>query len=115
MTSPTPARPTATATPAIVVVTDDSNGSTVRLRIGQRLEVRLTKDTYDPPVSSADGVVVRRSSRGGYPSSDPVDAVFEAMGRGSADVSTQSDMACFHTQPRCYPPTRLWVVHVTVT
>lgn len=118
--TPAPRRPSATpsaiASPAGTVVVDDAaNGSTLRVRVGQRVEVRLSKDTYDPPVSSAPAVVVRRSNRGGYPSSDPVDAVFEAVGKGAADLSTQSDYACFHTQPQCYPPTRQWAVHVIVT
>jgi hypothetical protein len=116
-TSPAPGRPAATVSPTATttVVTDASNGSTIRLRRGQRLEVRLTQDTYDAPVSSAQATVVRRSSSGGYPSSQPVDAVFEALAAGSADVTAQTDYACFHTAPRCMRPTMQWSVHVIVT
>ena len=98
-----------------VVVTDDASGSAVQLHVGQRLQVRLSQATYDPPISSAEQTLARRTSTGGYPSSQPVDALFEAMARGHADVTAGTDAACFHTEPRCMMPTRLWVVHVTVT
>lgn len=91
-----------------------SLSTTVHLFAGQRLVVQLSQGTYDPPVSSSK-VLVRRSSSGGYPTSQPVNAVFEAVARGTADVTASTDAACFHTQPRCMMPTRLWIVHVTVT
>lgn len=96
-------------------MTDNDNGRTVRLTRGQRLRVRLSNGTWDPPSSSAQGVVVRRTSSGGYPSDQTVDAVFEAVGTGRAQVSATSDAACFHTQPRCMMPVRSWVVHVIVS
>lgn len=111
--SPKP-RPTPTAVGGTVTVTDEDRGATVRLARGQHLRVRLSSGTWDPPVSSADGVVVRRSSAGGYPSDQPVDAVFEAVGSGSADVTAQSDAACFHTEPRCMMASRQWEVRVVV-
>jgi hypothetical protein len=116
-TSPaaTPApRPTPTAVSGTVTVTDNDSGTTVRLHRGQHLRVRLSSGTWDPPVSSSDGVVVRRSSSGGYPSNDPVDATFHAVGNGTADVTAQSDASCFHTQPRCLMASRQWQVRVTV-
>jgi len=97
-----------------VTVTDDDSGATVHLAVGQRLRVRLSQNTYDPPTSSADRVVVRRSSSGGYPSDQPVDATFEAAAAGQADVTTQTDAACFHTEPRCMMPQREWRVTVVV-
>ncbi len=102
--------PTASAT----VVTDHDSGETVRLKVGQLLRVQLTQDSYARPVSSAEQIVVRRSSSGGYPSTPPVDAVFEAVGRGAADVTASTDYACFHAEPRCLRPTRQWTVHVLV-
>jgi hypothetical protein len=95
-------------------VTDDDAGTTVRLRVGQRLRVRLSQGTWDPPVSSAERVVARRSSSGGYPTDQPVDATFGAVGNGTADVTAQSDAACFHTEPRCLMASRQWQVHVVV-
>jgi hypothetical protein len=112
--SPSP-RPTPSAVAGTVTVNQDDSGSTVHLAPGQHLRVRLTSGTWDAPVSSAERVVVRRSSTGGYPSDQPVDAVFEAVGHGSADVTAQSDAACFHTEPRCMMASRQWEVHVVVS
>jgi hypothetical protein len=97
-----------------VTVTDDDSGSTVHLAVGQHLQVRLSQGTWDPPDSTDNVVVTRRSSTGGYPSDKPVDAVFDAVARGQADVTAQSDAACFHTQPRCLMATRQWQVSVVV-
>jgi hypothetical protein len=98
-----------------VTVTDDDSESTVHLRIGQHLRVRLSSGTWDPPVSSAGSVVVRHTSQGGYPSDQPVDATFDAVGKGTADVTAESDAACFHTEPRCLMASRQWRVHVVVS
>jgi hypothetical protein len=117
ISSPPPSsspRPTPGAIDGTVTVTDDDSGSTLHVRVGQRLRVRLSSGTWDPPVSSADSVVTRRSSNGGYPTDQPVDAVFDAVGRGAADVTAQSDAACFHTEPRCLMASRQWQVHVVV-
>jgi hypothetical protein len=113
--TPRPSTPPATIRPTAgtTVVSDDATGTRVYLHVGQRLEVHLTQGTYDPPVSTT-SVLVRRSSTGGYPTTEPVLANFEAVGRGTSDVTATSDAACFHTQPRCLMPTRVWVVHVTV-
>ncbi|MCU1591170.1 MAG: Secreted cellulose-binding, family bacterial type [Frankiales bacterium] len=118
ISSPPPSpsrRPTPTAVGGTVTVTDDDSGSTVHLTVGQHLRVRLSSGTWDPPVSSADGVVVRRTTSGGYPSGQAVDATFDAVGHGSADVTAQSDAACFHTEPRCMMASRQWQVHVIVS
>ena len=112
--SPTALRPTPTRSQGTVTVTQDDNGQTVRLTVGDRLRVRLTTGTWDPPVSGEPAVVVRRSSNGGYPSDQPVDAVFEAVATGRAEVTAQSDAACFHTEPRCMMASQLWQVHVLV-
>lgn len=86
----------------------------MHLVVGQHLRVRLTSGTWDPPQSSAERVAVRRSTTGGYPTGQPVDATFDAVGRGTADVTTQSDAACFHTEPRCMMAQRGWRVTVVV-
>lgn len=109
--TPGPSWPTATWS-ASPTVTD--TGKTVTLRSGQLLKVHLSSGTWDPPVSSAPGVVQRQSSTGGYPTSAPVDAVFKAVAAGAADLTATSDAACFHTSPRCMMATRLWTVHVLV-
>ena len=97
------------------MVTQDDDGRTVRLPVGYRLRVRLTTGTWDPPQSSDSAVVVRRSSSGGYPTDQAVDAIFDAVAAGGADVTAQSDAACFHTQPPCQMAQRQWSVHVVVS
>ena len=101
-------------TETTVVVADADSGATIHLRIGQQVRVELERDTWDPPISSDNAVLARRSATGGYPTDQAVDALFEAVKAGTADVSTQTDAACFHTEPRCLMPTRLWQVHVIV-
>jgi hypothetical protein len=105
--------PTTPPAAGATVVREGDSGTTLRVPVGQRIRVVLTDGTWDPPVSST-ASVVRRSSTGGYPSDQPVDAVFEAVTAGTADLSTSTDAACFHTEPRCLMPTRLWQVHVVV-
>jgi len=97
-----------------VTVTQDDHDATVHLAVGQHLRVRLAQGMWDPPSSSAEAVVVRRSSTGGYPNDQPVDATFDAVARGDATVTAQSDAACFHTEPRCMMASRGWQVHVVV-
>ena len=109
--SPTP-RP---STDSPTVVRDGDSGTTIHVRVGQRVRVRLEQDTWDPPTSSDEAVLTRRTSTGGYPTDTPADAVFEALKPGTADLAAQTDAACFHTEPRCLMPTRLWQVHVVVS
>lgn len=104
-----PASPAGTTT-----VADTDSGKTVTLRSGQLLKVHLSNGTWDPPVSSAPGVVGRQSFTGGYPTSARVDAVFQAVASGPADLTATFDAACFHTSPRCMMATRLWTVHLLV-
>jgi hypothetical protein len=111
--SPSPRR-TPTPVAGTVTVTDNDSGSTVHLVVGQHLRVRLSQGTWDPPDSSNPASVTRRSNSGGYPSDQPVDALFDAVAHGQADVTAQSDAACFHTQPRCLMATRQWQVSVVV-
>lgn len=107
--SASPSRGSATAT-----ATDTDSGRTLFLHSRQFLKVHLSNRTWDPPISSAPGVLRRQSSTGGYPTSAPVDAVFKAAAFGSADITAASDAACFHTSPQCMMPTRQWTVHVVV-
>lgn len=103
----------ATAPPG-VAVGDAAHGTTLRLTTGQHVRVHLSDGSYDSPVSSHPGTVVRRRITGGYPGSDPVDADFQAVASGSAEIQTTTDAACLHSQPRCLIPQRLWTLHVVV-
>jgi hypothetical protein len=119
-TTPTPtptAKPSPKSGPGDIEVTNADNGATVHLRDGQRLKVRLTPDggSWDPPTSANESVVARQSTSGGYPSNDPADAVFVGMASGSTDITSMTDMACLHSNPRCLPPQREWTIHVVVS
>jgi hypothetical protein len=96
------------------VVTEQDAGSTVELRVGDTLEVRLPSE-YTTPAAHPAGPLVRTSSTGGYPSSAPLVAAFGAQAAGRADVDSSTDAACLHATPSCMIPQRLWTVHVVVT
>jgi hypothetical protein len=85
------------------------------MRVGQSVQVELPggQGGYDQPVSSSDAMH-RDSSTGGYPSDQPSQSRFTADHAGSADLTSTTDYSCLHTQPRCLPPQRQWVVHVVV-
>jgi hypothetical protein len=99
------------------VVTEADSGSSVHLRQGQYLEVRLAPDggSWDPPVSHNDAVLHRVSSSGGYPDSTTAVASFVARATGRTDVTSTTDFACLHTQPRCLPPQRGFDLIVVVS
>lgn len=108
------AAPTASAGSGTLLLTDGDAGRTVNVSRGQHVEVRLDQGTYDPPDTSNKAVVNRRSSTGGYPSSEPAQGTFDAVGRGRATVSATTDAACLHTQPRCLIAQRTWSVTLVV-
>jgi hypothetical protein len=95
-----------------VVGTDDA-GSTVELRVGDSLRVELGAD-YRPATARPAGVLERTSATGGYPTGQPMVAVFKAIATGSADVESSTDYACLHATPSCALPQQLWSVHVVV-
>ena len=95
---------------------EDDSGRTIALRVGQQLRVTLGRQGQQwQPAQSSSAAVVRRSTQGGYPGSEPMVAVFEAQSRGQAQVSASTDLACFHTEPRCLAPQQQWSVTVTVS
>lgn len=99
-------------------MTEASSGTTVRLRTGQSVRVSLpggANGGYHQPGSS-DGTVARRTAAsGGYPTDQPAQATFFAVHVGTADLSSTTDFTCLHTNPRCLPPQRQWVVHLVVS
>lgn len=109
------ATPAASASSGTLLLGDGDDGRTVNLARGQRVEVRLEQGTYDPPDTSNRAVVDRRSRNGGYPSSDPAQGSFEAVGSGRATVSATTDAACLHAQPRCLIAQRTWSVTLVVS
>jgi hypothetical protein len=114
--SPTPTQ-TKSAPPgtgSTVTVTESDSGDTIRLKVGQRLQVRLPAE-YRQATATYPSVLVRTSATGGYPSDNEMVAVFEARQDGTTDVESSTDYACLHATPSCALPQRLWSVHVVVT
>lgn len=95
-----------------VTVTQDDNGTTVVLLVGQTLVVSLDAD-FRPVTMSGTGLK-QLSASGGYPTGNPLTAVYRAVAPGSADLDTVTDYPCLHTTPPCALPQMLWTVHVSV-
>lgn len=110
-----PSSPPASSPPAggpDVAVGDPDNQSTVTLVVGQTLGVTLGAEFLPPTVSGT--ALARVSTSGGYPTGQPLAALYRAVAPGSVDVATRSDYACLHATPPCAVPIRLWTVHVNV-
>jgi len=103
-TSPTPPGPDVTLGPA-----DDQRA--VTLAVGQTLGVSLPAEYVTPTAGPA---LAQVSASGGYPTGQPLGALYRAVAAGQTDVTTHTDNACLHTTPPCAIPIRLWTVHVTV-
>ncbi|GAA0582550.1 hypothetical protein GCM10010172_79580 [Paractinoplanes ferrugineus] len=95
-----------------VAVTQADNLGTVTLVAGQTLGVSLPAEFLPPTVRGSALTAV--SASGGYPSGDPVTALYRAAGAGSVDITARSDNACLHTTPPCTVPVMLWTLHVNV-
>lgn len=95
-----------------VTVDESSSQSAVTLIVGQTLGVSLGAE-YLPPTAGG-AALTRLSVSGGYPTGQPLSALYRAAAPGATDVTTRSDYACLHTTPPCAVPIRLWTVHVTV-
>jgi hypothetical protein len=106
--------PTSSAPPGgpDVTVTQADSQRTVTLLVGQTLGVSLGAEFLTPAISGA--AVVRVSSSGGYPTGQPLAALYRAVAPGSVDITTHSDYACLHSSPPCAVPIALWTLHVNV-
>jgi hypothetical protein len=112
----TPTSPPPTSPPppdaADVTVGRADNQSTVTLLAGQTIGVSLGAE-FVTPVTRGDALT-RVSSSGGYPTGQPLTALYRAAGPGSADLTSHSDYACLHSSPPCAVPIASWTVHVNV-
>jgi transposase len=97
-------------------LTSSDNGATVLARPGQQISVTLQPalGNWVRPQISGQGVLRPVSVSDGYPSPRPLHAVYLALTRGEASIATQTDLACFHTTPRCGAPAQGWRVKVVV-
>ena len=93
------------------------NGAVIALTVGQHLDLVLAPDglgAWDRPIIDGTGLAITAVS-GGYPSSIPLRVTFTAQSTGDATIRTFTDLACFHTTPKCLPPVMLWSVTVHAT
>jgi hypothetical protein len=95
----------------------DDSGRTIHVHHGDTITVRLPGGSggYHVPSTSDRSEVKRTSKSGGFPSNKDARASFRARHPGFADLTSYTDYACLHTQPRCVPPQRDWIVHVVVS
>ncbi len=101
------------AAPADGILSEASTGETVRMRVGNSVQVDLPADYVAP---RSNGTALRReSATGGYPTGEPVRAQFRASSAGTVELAAGTDYACLHTEPRCMLPQRSWTVSVVVT
>jgi hypothetical protein len=116
----TPTAPNVAPTATISVghtLTSADNGTAVALTVGQHLDLVLTPDAlgaWDRPIIDGTSLAITTVS-GGYPSSTPLRVTFTAQSAGDATIRTGTDLACFHTTPKCLPPVMLWSVTVHIT
>jgi len=96
------------------VVTEADDGAQVRLRPGQELRVHLAEDHRAVSVAGA-GVVRLVTQTGGYPSGQPLRAVFTAVAPGRSTLSSSTDDSCLHEAPPCGLAQRVWTLSVTVS
>ena len=95
---------------------EDDSGRTIHVSVGDVIRVRLPGGSggYHRPRTTDRSVVRRVSASGGYPSATDARASFRARHHGTGDLTSYTDYQCLHTQPRCLPPQREWIVHVVV-
>jgi hypothetical protein len=117
--SPSPTAPSVAPTATISAgrtLTFADNGAAVTLRVGQAVDLVLPQSgigAWDRPTIDGTALAITAVS-GGYPSSTPLRVRFIARTAGDATIRTGTDLACFHTTPKCLPPVMLWSVTVHI-
>jgi hypothetical protein len=119
--SPTPTSPNAEPTATFSAghtLTFADNGAAVAVTVGQHLDLLLPPDSglgaWDRPIIDGASLTITSAS-GGYPSDTPLRVTFTALAAGDATIRTGTDLACFHTTPKCLPPVMGWSVTVHIT
>lgn len=100
----------------MVRLTEAASGRTLTVQVGTKIHLELhpTAGSYDPPQVDQPGVLREDAHHGGYPQSSTAVADFTTLARGSATITSQTDMACLHTTRRCLPPQRGFSVAIAV-
>lgn len=106
--------PGSTGAGANYTVTAADNLSTLNLISGDILQVSLSS-LYVPPTVTPDGVLTLVSVTGGYPTTEPLVALYLAHTTGQVDVASYTDIACNHEPMPCPSPSVSWLLHVVVS
>jgi hypothetical protein len=96
--------------PATITVTEQDNGRTLTMAVGQTLVVSLGRDYR--PLTLTGTALALVSTTGGYPTGQPLSASYRVLAPGAADLRTMTDYSCLHTTPRCALPQLLWTLRV---
>jgi len=97
---------------ADVLLTLADNQRTLTVLVGQTIRVDLRSDFRPPTVSGSELSPIHVS--GGYPTGQPMSAVYGAVAPGSVELRAYTDYACNYQTPPCPSPIQLWSVHITV-
>jgi len=97
---------------ADVNVGEADNQTSITLQVGRTLGVSLNYQ-YKPLTVSGSGLT-QLSTSGGYPTGQPLAALFRAVSPGTVTLSTTTDDPCFHTTPPCARPVASWTLRVTI-
>jgi hypothetical protein len=95
-------------------VTAADNLSTLTMVSGDFLRVSLPS-LYVSPTVTPDGILNLVSVTGGYPTADPLVALYVAHTTGKVDVASYTDIACNHEPMPCPSPSVSWLLHVVVS
>jgi hypothetical protein len=97
------------------LLTESSNGSTVRVPRGQPVLVNFTGCNgggFDLPPTNVSDVLYRYRVNASNPGG--ATAVYGTPRLGTATLTSTTDTPCFHTQPRCLAPQQTWSATVEV-
>jgi hypothetical protein len=97
------------------LLTESSNGSTVRVPRGQPVLVDFTGCNgggFDLPPTGVSDVLYRYRVNASNPGG--ATAVYGTPRLGTATLTSTTDTPCFHTQPRCLAPQQTWSATVEV-
>ncbi len=97
---------------ADVTVGQADSQTTVTLQVGRTLGVSLNS-AYKPLTVSGSGLT-QLSTSGGYPTGQPLAALFRAVSPGTVTLTTQTDDPCFYTTPPCARPVAQWTIRVNI-
>ncbi len=101
---------------SVVRLMEADSGRTRTVHAGTKIQLVLnpTAGSYDPPPVDRSGVLGEDGHHGGFSESTTAVADFTALTSGTATGTSQTDVGCLHSTPRCLPPQRGFTLAVMV-